>query len=64
MEDEMAKVIEEVIVIKLSRMVKDNSSDSDVIPAEQRKLIEDTIPTLIDEVIDDKTIVVEVADLG
>ncbi len=59
----MAKVIEEVIVIKLSRMVKDSSDETDVIPADQRKLIEDTIPTLIDEVIDDKTVVVEVAEI-
>jgi hypothetical protein len=59
----MAKVIEEVIVIKLSRMVKDSSGETAVIAAEQRKLIEDTIPTLIDEVIDDNTVVVEVADL-
>ena len=36
----MAKLIEELIVIKLSRMVRDNDKDTDVIEAAQRKLIE------------------------
>jgi hypothetical protein len=59
----MAKVIEEIIVIKLSRMVKDSSDETAVVTAEQRKLIEGTIPALIDEVIGDTAIVIEVADL-
>lgn len=59
----MAKVLEEVLVIKLSRMVKDSSSEKTVISAEQRALIEQTIPTLIDEVIANESVVVEVAEL-
>lgn len=59
----MAKIIEEVIVIKLSRMVKDSHKDSNVVDSDQRKLIEETIPTLIEEVINDSSVVVEVAEI-
>lgn len=59
----MAKLIEELIVIKLSRMVRDNDKDTDVIEAAQRKLIEETIPTLVDEVLNDSEVVVEVTDV-
>ena len=59
----MAKLIEELIVIKLSRMVRDNDKDTDVIEAAQRKLIEETIPTLVDEVLNDSAVVVEVTDV-
>lgn len=59
----MAKVLEQIIVIKLSKMVKDSDNATAVISSDQQKLIEDTIPTLVEEVIDDSTIVVEVAEL-
>ena len=58
----MAKVLEEVIVIKLSRMVKDSDSDKSVVDTGQRTLIEQTIPALIEEVINDPTVIVEVAE--
>lgn len=60
----MAKILEEVIVIKLSKMVKDNNKSSTVVDNEQRKLIEETIPTLVEEVINDSSVVVEVAELN
>ena len=63
MELDMAKVIEEIIIIKLSRMVKDSTSESTVISNEQRLLIEETIPALVEEVINDSSIVVETAKL-
>jgi len=59
----MAKVIEEVIVIKLSRMVRDNDPRTTVVEDDQRSLIEQTIPTLVEEVINDGSVVVEVAEL-
>lgn len=59
----MARVLEEVIVIKLSRMVKDNDDSETVVKADQKQLIEETIPALIEEVIGDPTVIVEVADL-
>lgn len=60
----MAKILEEVIVIKLSRMVKDSYKSDNVVSDEQRKLIEDTIPALVEEVINDTNVVVEVAELN
>ena len=60
----MAKVLEEVIVIKLSRMVKDNDNRESVIDEDQKLLIEQTIPTLLDEVLNDGSVIVEVAELG
>lgn len=59
----MAKVIEEVLIIKFSRMVKDSDKSSEVIETAQRKLIAETIPALVEEVINDPTVVVEVAEL-
>jgi hypothetical protein len=63
LEVQMARVLEEVLIIKLSKMVKDSSKDESVISAEQRALIEQTIPTLIEEVLDNDSVVVEVAEL-
>jgi len=60
----MAKILEEIIVIKLSKMVKDNHNSDSVVDSEQRKLIEETIPTLVEEVINDSSVVVEVAELN
>lgn len=60
----MAKILEEIIVIKLSKMVKDNYNSDNVVDSEQRKLIEETIPTLVEEVINDSSVVVEVAELN
>lgn len=60
----MAKVLEQIIVIKLSKMLKDSSTEKSVIDADQTKLIEDTIPTLVEEVINDSSIVVEIAELN
>ena len=60
----MAKLIEEVVVIKLSRMVKDSSDALTVLTEEQRAILEATAPALIDEVLNDNTLVDELADLG
>ena len=59
----MAEVIEEIIVIKLSRMVRDSDERTTVVDDDQRGLIEQTIPALVEEVINDSTVVVEVAEL-
>jgi hypothetical protein len=58
----MAKVIEEVIVITLSKIVRDKDEDSNVIEPKQRTLIEETIPTIIEEVLNDNTVVIEIAE--
>lgn len=59
----MAKVIEEILIIKLSRMIKDSSETRTVVDPAQRKVIEETIPALVEEVINDESVIVEVAEL-
>ena len=44
-------------------MVKDNDQRPSVVDDTQRKLIEDTIPTLVEEVINDESVIVEVTEL-
>ncbi len=56
----MARVIEETITIKLSKIVKDKDTTIELISSDQMKLISDTLPSVIDEVLEDNTIIVEV----
>jgi hypothetical protein len=60
----MAKLIEELVVIKLSKLVKEGSGRESVLTEEQRELLAATVPALIEEVINDPLIVTELADLG
>ena len=60
----MAKLVEEVVVIKLSRMVKDSSDADNVLTDEQRAVLEATAPALIEEVLNDGAVIVELAELG
>jgi hypothetical protein len=60
----MAKLIEELVVIKLTKMVKDNSADTAVLSDEARDLLTATAPALIEEVLNDGSVVVELAELG
>jgi hypothetical protein len=60
----MAKLVEELVVIKLSRMVKDSANDSTVLSNDQRSILEATAPALIEEVLNDSTVVIELAELG
>jgi hypothetical protein len=60
----MAKLIEELVVIKLSKLVKEGSGHETVLTEEQRELLAATAPALIEEVINDPLIVIELADLG
>jgi hypothetical protein len=56
----VARVIEETITIKLSKIVKDKDTTIELISSDQMKLISDTLPSVIDEVLEDNTIIVEV----
>jgi hypothetical protein len=60
----MAKLVEELVVIKLSRMVKDSAADDTVLTEEQRAVLEATAPALIEEVLSDAAVMVELAELG
>ena len=59
----MAKVLEELIVIKLSRMIRTSDTETNVVKEELRNLIEETIPSLVEEVINDSSVLVEIAEL-
>ena len=45
-------------------MVKDSAADSAVLSNDQRSILEATAPALIEEVLNDSTVVVELAELG
>lgn len=60
----MAKLIEELVVIKLSKLVKDKDGSDTVLDADKRAIIESTAPELLEEIIADPNVVVELADLG
>ena len=60
----MAKLIEELVVIKLSKLVKDKDGSDTVLNADKRAIIESTAPELLEEIIADPNVVVELADLG
>lgn len=60
----MAKLVEEILVIKLSRMVRDSDADGTVLSAEHRETLANTLPALVEEVIGEPGVLVELADLG
>lgn len=59
----MAKVVEQIIAIKFSKIVKDAESDTSVITDEQMAMLGQSIPELADSILDDAGIIVELADL-
>lgn len=59
----MAKLVEEIVVLKLSKLVRDGSGADNVLSDEQKALLVATIPALVDEVINDSSVVVELADI-
>jgi len=59
----MAKVLEQVIAVKLSKIVKDSDTSNTVLDAEQISTLLASIPELAESVIDDQSVVVEVMEL-
>ena len=59
----MAKVIEDVVIIKVSRIVKDGDTRKSVLDDETKDMLSNTIPQLLDEVISDSGVIVELAEL-
>lgn len=62
-ENDMAKVIEDVVIIKVSRIVKDGDPRKTVLDDETKSMLSNTIPQLLDEVIGDSGVIVELAEL-
>lgn len=59
----MAKLVEEIVVVKLSKLVKDGSGNNSVLSDEQKALLLATVPALVDEVLNDSSVIVELAEL-
>ena len=60
----MAKVIEDIIVVKLSRIVKDHEDDATVVGSDIKEMLSATVPQLVEEIVNDKSVIVELAELG
>ena len=60
----MAKVIEDIIVVKLSRIVKDHEDHATVVGDDVKEMLSATVPQLVEEIVNDKSVIVELAELG
>lgn len=63
MEVRMARVIEQILAVKISRIVKDHSDDVSVTTDEQEQALKESIPQLVEGLLDDPSVVVELVDL-
>lgn len=59
----MAKLIEEIVVIKLTKMVKDSDPKTAVLSDTSKSMLAETLPALLEEVLNDSSVMVELADL-
>lgn len=59
----MAKIIEQMFVLKLSRIVNDKSNLDSFLSEDQKTAILESVPQLVESILEDQTIVVEVADI-
>jgi hypothetical protein len=60
----MAKILEQTLLIKLSKIVKNDYGDSTVITQEQMKMLLASMTELAEGVLDDPGIVIEMAELN
>lgn len=60
----MAKVIEQVIAIKLSKIVKDDDKQQTVLTSEQAETLISAMPSLAESALNDTSIVVEILELS
>ena len=59
----MAKLIEELIVLKLSKLVRDSDTAETVLTDGQRATIADSIDDIISELLNESSLIIEIADL-
>jgi hypothetical protein len=59
----MARVVEQVLEIRLSRIVKDSDGRESTLPPESISMLLSGIPELVESIIDDPGVVVEVTEL-
>ena len=56
----MAKILEETVTVKLSRLVSDTTEKCDILDTEQRELLHSTILQVCEQVLDSPSVIVEV----
>lgn len=56
----MAKMLEQTLTIKFTTLVQNSSSTSVVLSAEQLELISQSIPELIESIINSSNIIIEI----
>lgn len=59
----MARVIEQILAVRISRMVKDQSEEVSVTTDEQEQALRESIPQLVEGLLEDPSVVVELIDL-
>ena len=59
----MAQVVHTTFVITVSKLVKDSEAQTPVLDAEQAQLITDTLPGVVEELLNDSTVVIEVQSI-
>lgn len=59
----MARVVEQMIAIKLSKIVKDSDKRIAVLDSEQMETLLSSIPELAETAINDSSVVVEIIEL-
>jgi hypothetical protein len=56
----MAKIIEQIIEIKLSKLIKDSNDENDLLTEDQCDSLIESIPELVESVLQDSGIIVEI----
>lgn len=59
----MVKVLEEIVAIKIHRMVKDGDTKSSVLSQEQKQMLIEGLPALTEQVLGDDALLVEIVEL-
>lgn len=57
----MAKILEEYVIIKVSKLVKDNVGQGKVLTDEQKALLSESMLAVVNEIVDDG-VIAEVAE--
>lgn len=56
----MAKIISETIIIKLSKLVKDNYDTDNILSNDQLETLTSSVPDLVESIVEDESIIVEI----
>lgn len=57
---DMAQIIQTTFIVTISKLVKDDQSESTVLDKEQTQIIQQMLPGVVEEVLADSAVIVEV----